>query len=78
MMCCNLDTFPSMNSQPLVHNSGCVCCYGFERVLAVFMKQCPKGVVCPCPGAIYIYMTIKVLNRDIRFVTGITFLKLGA
>ena len=25
--------------------------YGYE-------KNCPQGVVCPCPGAIYMYMTM--------------------
>ena len=24
----------------------------------MFMKKCPQGVVCPCPRAIYMYMTI--------------------
>ena len=30
-----------------------------DRILMVMEKKnCPQGVVCPCPGAIYMYMTI--------------------
>ena len=29
-----------------------------DRRFMVLEKNCPQGVVCPCPGAIYMYMTI--------------------
>ena len=29
-----------------------------DRRFMVMKKNCPQGVVCPCPGAIYMYMTI--------------------
>ena len=33
--------------------------HAFEWGKFMLMKQkCPQGVVCPCPGAIYMYMTI--------------------
>ena len=29
-----------------------------DRRFMVMKKNCPQGVVCPCPGAIYMYMTV--------------------
>ena len=29
-----------------------------DRRFMVMKKKCPQVVVCPCPGAIYMYMTI--------------------
>ena len=26
-----------------------------DRIFNVYEKVCPQGVVCPCPGAIYVY-----------------------
>ena len=38
-----------------------------DRIFMFMKKFCPQGVVCPCPGAIYMYMTIifkhLLLNR---------------
>ena len=31
-------------------------------------KVCPQGVVCPCPGAIYIYIIIKNVNKKQIFL----------
>ena len=31
---------------------------GMDRIFMFMKKFCPQGVVCPCPGAIYMYMTI--------------------
>ena len=31
--------------------------------LSVDIKICPQGVVCPCPGAIYMYKSIKIYTR---------------
>ena len=29
-----------------------------DRIFVVMKKVCPQGVVCPCPRAIYMYMTM--------------------
>ena len=29
-----------------------------ERIFMFMKRFCPQGVVCPCPGAINMYMTI--------------------
>ena len=31
--------------------------------LSVDINICPQGVVCPCPGAIYMYKSIKIYTR---------------
>ena len=30
-----------------------------DRMFLLTSKFCPKGVVCPCPGTIYMYNVIK-------------------
>ena len=37
-----------------------------DKGFLLISKVCPQGVVCPCPGAIYIYKIIKKLYK-IRF-----------
>ena len=34
-----------------------------EKVFLLSSKFCPQGVVCPCPGAIYMYKSIKIYTR---------------
>ena len=38
-----------------------------EKGFLLTLKVCPQGVVCPCPGAIYIYKIIKNVYK-IRFL----------
>ena len=37
-----------------------------DKSFLLTSKVCPKGVVCPCPGAIYMYKFIKSVYK-IRF-----------
>ena len=34
-----------------------------EKAFLLSSKFCPQGVVCPCPGAIYMYKSIKIYTR---------------
>ena len=38
-----------------------------DKGFLLISKVCPQGVVCPCPGAIYIYKIIKNVYK-IRFL----------
>ena len=35
-------------------------------IIFMFMKNfCPQGVVCPCPGAIYMYIYMTIIFEDL-------------
>ena len=34
-----------------------------EKAFLMSLKFCPQGVVCPCPGAIHMYKSIKIYTR---------------
>ena len=34
-----------------------------EKAFLLSSKCCPQGVVCPCPGAIYMHKSIKIYTR---------------
>ena len=34
-----------------------------EKAFLLSSKFCPQGVVCPCPGATYMYKSIKIYTR---------------
>ena len=38
-------------------------CNKWAKWLSVDINICPQGVVCPCPGAIYMYKSIKIYTR---------------